>query len=237
MSQSTTRELATVASRALVQDMQSAQWALTRTFAVNLLGRNNAARESQMAQTLDDSRASLLSGTAERSAVEATWQARLEEFMYADAAAETRVRNFVTASGQPLPQPASLHQQATASGNAQVNQAGRDIRHDNSRRTSFGGPLAVFAVIAVLLIVGGFGAVKIISFIGGSSSSTVITEDSSCGDYLLASTEEREHAVKSIGIATGASGAGNPMARLNVDYSCGQQPSARVGDVIARQNY
>lgn len=64
-----------------------------------------------------------------------------------------------------------------------------------------------------------------------------ITATTSCADYLRADSQTRDQAVKTIGLDVGARGAGNPMAVLNVDYECGQSPSAAVGKVIAQQNY
>lgn len=76
--------------------------------------------------------------------------------------------------------------------------------------------------------------IVLISVVGCSGGITAAT---SCADYLRADSHTRDQAVKTIGLDVGASGAGNPMAVLNVDYECGQRPSVAVGKVIAQQNY
>src|SRR5262249_43561972 len=112
--------------------------------------------------------------------------------------------------------------------------------HEGPTTTHYklGGVLAVVAILAVLGIVVA-GAVKVASWLKSeigpeTVTSRSITVDTLCRDYLQASTEERDHAVKAIGLAKGVPNAGSPLLRLSVDASCGGVPDEPVGSMIVK---
>jgi hypothetical protein len=232
--------LAAGLGQALVQAMVSDGWNTARERFAGTLSRGNKDRQARTEQQLDETAASVRDGSLDSSTASSRWQGRLEAWLEENPDGATEMRTLLSSMQRQISQSATRAQTANASGNAIINQAGRDLAGrdiDNSKRTNFGGLAVVLAVAVTLLIVGGWGVVKVISWAGSAVQSTTITKDTPCSEYLEASTEDRGHAVKSIGVELGATGAGNPMAPLNVDYSCGQRPNTPVGDVIARQNY
>lgn len=230
--------LAATAGTALVQAMVTDSWVTTRDRAARILGRGNPARRQGAVEQMEATRASLRSGKVVASTAESRWQGRLEAILEDHPELAEELAQLVENTGGQLSERAVVTQTVRAGNRATVNQAARDINATTNRRTNnFGGILVVIAVIAVLLIVGGWGVTRLVVWIGDATGSPAITADTHCRDYLQASTEDREHAVKTIGVELGATGAGNPMARLNVDYMCGQSPETPVGEIIAKQNY
>ena len=230
--------LAAAAGDALVAAMVSDSWASLRDRAARIFGAGDPGDERSLTTQLDDSRTRIRSGQQSADLAGARWHGKFEAILERHPDIQSEVRSLLAACTEATSVPKRLEQHAIAGNRSTINQAGRDI--DNSKKsTSYGGPLAVFAVIAVVAILGGgiWAAKTAIVWLGDQTTSTSITKDSTCADYLAVSTEEREHAVKTIGVQLGASGAGNPMARLNVDYSCGEHPTRAVGKVIAVQNY
>lgn len=236
----TTIALAATVGKALVQAMVTDGWGAVRDQFARVLGRGNDDRRVRTAQQLDETATLLRSGRLEQAGATGRWQGRIESWLEdnPDGADELSALLAKIQKGQrrtPVP-----NQQATASGNSTINQVhgGRDAAgRDINKSTHLGGIMVVLAVVATLLIVGSWGIPKVITLVTDAIQSSTITKDTLCRDYLQASTQDRDHAVKSIGLEVGATGTGNPMAILNVDYACGQQPDTPVGNIIAKQNY
>jgi hypothetical protein len=233
--------LATRAADALVQAMVTDAWAALRQRCAQVLGAGDANRQRRADEQLAATRAALTSGELPRDLAASRWQGRLEALLDEHpAVAPDLIRLLMAFPPAATPATTTLlalnttRQQARAGNRSTINQIGRD-QHNTDNRKNFGGLLAVVAVIVVVMILG-FAAKTVYVWIAESPGAG-ITEDTPCRTYLAADTESREHAVKTIGLEKGATGAGNPMARLNVDYSCGQVPDTPVGDIIARQNY
>lgn len=229
--------LAAAAGKAVVQAMATDSWVAFRDRIAQIFSGGDSERERQVAGQLSETRDAIRAGHVEAAVAAGRWQGRLETLLENQPEAAVRLEDLIEKIGRSDSQQTTV-QQISAGNRARINQAGRDINNTNTKnkRTSYGGPLAVIAVIAVVLALG-WGATKIVVWVRNTVNSATITENTSCRDYLKASTEDRDHAVKTIGVEKGATGAGNPMARLNVDYECGQSPDTPVGKVIAKQNY
>jgi hypothetical protein len=59
-----------------------------------------------------------------------------------------------------------------------------------------------------------------------------LTANSSCTDYLNASSQDQNDAVESIAGQLHAGNAVTPLGRPNIDYLCTQEPTATLGHVI-----
>jgi hypothetical protein len=59
-----------------------------------------------------------------------------------------------------------------------------------------------------------------------------LTANSTCTDYLNASSQDQNAAVDSIAGQLHASNAVTPLGRPNIDYLCAQEPTATLGQVI-----
>ena len=61
-----------------------------------------------------------------------------------------------------------------------------------------------------------------------------LTSDSSCAEFRQAPAEDRVAAIRQIGLAKGISGVDSPLVMSAVDQLCDAQPSAKLGDMVAR---
>ena len=230
--------LAATVGESLVRAMVADGWAEVRNRFARIFSVGDPGREQVARRDLDATCKAVRGGRLEAAVAVGRWQGRLEMLLEDHPEIAAELKELVASLVRSEPQAGVVRQSATAGVGSTINQAGHDVNTTSNvrnSRTSFGGPMVLIAVIAVLLVVGGTIVPKIIVSINGGGNG--ISKDASCREYLQASTEDREHAVKTIGLQVGATGAGNPMARLNVDYICGETPGASVGKVIAQQNY
>ncbi|ETK36607.1 hypothetical protein MPTA5024_08000 [Microbispora sp. ATCC PTA-5024] len=82
-------------------------------------------------------------------------------------------------------------------------------------------------VLLVLLIIA-----KLVSWGPGMIWSSSLTADSTCREYLASSPQERDTAVKYIGVQLHNSEAGSPLMVSNTEYMCGQAPDMKLGAVL-----
>ncbi|AVT31599.1 MULTISPECIES: hypothetical protein [unclassified Plantactinospora] len=99
------------------------------------------------------------------------------------------------------------------------------------RRPRRYGPWVALGAVVLLLAVGGL---VVRAVLGGLSEAGGLTADSSCEEYQQAPPEERVAAIRQIGLAKGISGVDSPLVMTAVDQLCDAQPTARIGDLIAR---
>lgn len=96
------------------------------------------------------------------------------------------------------------------------------------RRRALWLSLGAAAVVTVLALVVGRSVVADLRDAGG------LTSDSTCAEYRQAPPEERVAAIRQIGLAKGVSDAHNPLVMTALDQLCDTQPTARLGDLVAR---
>ncbi|MDG4789492.1 hypothetical protein O7626_26810 [Micromonospora sp. WMMD1102] len=100
-----------------------------------------------------------------------------------------------------------------------------------ARRPRRYGPWIALGAVVLLLVVGGL---VVRAALGGLSDAGGLTADSSCTEYQQAPPEERVAAIRQIGLAKGISGVDSPLVMTAVDQLCDTQPSAKIGDLVAR---
>jgi hypothetical protein len=103
-------------------------------------------------------------------------------------------------------------------------------RADGRRPRRYGPWVGVVAVV-VLLLLGAFVARTVVNGLDGAGG---LTADSGCEEYRQAPPEERVAAIRQIGLAKGISGVDSPLVMTAVDQLCETQPSAKLGDLVAR---
>ncbi|MEN3541060.1 hypothetical protein AAH991_38510 [Microbispora sp. ZYX-F-249] len=91
-----------------------------------------------------------------------------------------------------------------------------------------GGAKTVAAIVLVVLLI----IAKLISWGPGGIWSSSLTADSTCREYLASSPQERDAAVKDIGVQLHDSEAGSPLRVINTEYMCGQAPDMKLGAVL-----
>ncbi|MBF9132387.1 hypothetical protein I0C86_26060 [Plantactinospora sp. S1510] len=101
---------------------------------------------------------------------------------------------------------------------------------DGARPRRYGPWVAVVTVV-ILLLLGVFVARTVVHGLDGAGG---LTADSGCEEYRQAPPEERVAAIRQIGLAKGISGVDSPLVMTAVDQLCKTQPSAKLGDLIAR---
>jgi hypothetical protein len=102
-------------------------------------------------------------------------------------------------------------------------------RNSGNTRHSYGGVVAVVAVVivAIAAIWGGkavYDAVK----------SSGLGAGSSCSEFLQADQQDELAAIRKIGVDEHVAGVGSPLALPAISYDCSGEPSARLGDVVAK---
>ncbi|MFC6022422.1 hypothetical protein ACFP2T_40490 [Plantactinospora solaniradicis] len=107
--------------------------------------------------------------------------------------------------------------------------AGAD-RSDGRRPRRYGPWVGVAAVVVLLLL----GAIVAWTVVDGLDGAGGLTADSGCEEYRQAPPEERVAAIRQIGLAKGISGVDSPLVMTAVDQLCETQPSAKLGDLVAR---
>lgn len=65
-----------------------------------------------------------------------------------------------------------------------------------------------------------------------TSCAKPLDASSSCADFLRATIQERDSAVKNIALTLSIKGAGSPLVLPNVEYLCGNSPSAKLGTAV-----
>jgi len=65
-----------------------------------------------------------------------------------------------------------------------------------------------------------------------TSCAKPLNASSSCADFLRATIQERDSAVKDIALSLSIKGAGSPLVLPNVEYLCGNSPSAKLGTAV-----
>ena len=65
-----------------------------------------------------------------------------------------------------------------------------------------------------------------------TSCAKPLDASSSCADFLRATIQERDSAVKDIALSLSIKGAGSPLVLPNVEYLCGNSPSAKLGTAV-----
>lgn len=114
-----------------------------------------------------------------------------------------------------------------------VDQRGAHSRGDmvgRDKKTSYGGPIAILAVVivaVVALIAGG-------KALYDKVASSGLSADSTCAQFLQASESDELTAIRKVGVDEGIAGIGSPLALPAISYSCSGEPNARLGDVIAK---
>ncbi|GIG91855.1 hypothetical protein Pen02_67910 [Plantactinospora endophytica] len=132
----------------------------------------------------------------------------------------------------PAGQPTPRGRTAPSEGRGPAGAVADDVpgSADGRRPRRYGPWIAVVAVV-LLLVVGGL-VVRAVQ--DGLSGAGGLTSDSTCTEYQQAPPEERVAAIRQIGLAKGISGADSPLVMTAVDQLCDAQPSARIGDLVAR---
>jgi hypothetical protein len=122
-----------------------------------------------------------------------------------------------------------VHLGHSSAGNIHV--TGRDHLTDNSKKSTIntGGVFVALVVIVAVVVGGVFAANK-----AGELLSTQPTAASTCAQFLDADNGDQQRSLIKIAQEKGVSGAGSPLALPAVQYSCSSNPTAKVGDVIAR---
>lgn len=100
-----------------------------------------------------------------------------------------------------------------------------------TRRPRRYGPWVGVGAVVVLILVGVLVARAVDSVLTDAGG---LTADSNCAEYRQAPPEERVAAIRQIGLAKGIPGVDSPLVMSAVDQLCETQPSARLGDLIAR---
>jgi hypothetical protein len=104
--------------------------------------------------------------------------------------------------------------------------------HNRNVRVGGGIVLAVVIVTLVAFVLYWAG-----SRISHAFESGQLTSNSTCREFLSASPEEQLQAMREIGLDEHVSGIGSPLALPAISYSCGAQPDAKVGAVIAKFHF
>ncbi|MFY1672889.1 DUF6480 family protein [Plantactinospora sp. WMMB334] len=100
------------------------------------------------------------------------------------------------------------------------------------RSRRYGPWIALGAVVLLLLAAG----LVVRAVLGEMTGVGGLTADSSCAEYRQAPPEERVAAIRRVGLAKGISGVDGPLVMTAIDQLCETQPSARLGDLLARLN-
>ncbi|MEV4136313.1 hypothetical protein AB0J72_29610 [Dactylosporangium sp. NPDC049742] len=108
---------------------------------------------------------------------------------------------------------------------------GRDQYNNqrNTKKTQFGGLVAVVAVIVVAIV-----AILAGRAIYAKIQSSDLTAESTCAEFLQAPEDEERSAIRKIGIEKGVGGTGSPLALPAISYACSSHPDMRLGDVIVK---
>ncbi|WP_204002196.1 hypothetical protein [Micromonospora lutea] len=123
-----------------------------------------------------------------------------------------QISSTVTASGEAKVMSGVIH------GGAHM---GDNISKTNTTKIGGGILLAGLLVIAALY---GFNQI---------SSGNEITQNSTCQQFLEASSEDALRGLRQVGIELGVK-TGSPLAPPAISYHCSGDPSARLGDVVLR---
>lgn len=226
--------LAGMVSGAIIQAMIADGWDHTRPQITRLFRQTGHA--GQLDKLLEGDRAAVRRGTLSTEVADGRWQGRLESILQRDPGLEPDLRALVAELRRHTPAPQTTVNSMTATNNRGTSLQAAGNISGSGNRTSYGGIVVVIAVAVVLLIVGA-GAVNtfILPAVQGSSSS--ISADTLCRDYLQAPRGEREQAVQRIAVDKKVSGAGSPFLIHNVDSQCGGQLDNTVGSIVAQQQY
>jgi hypothetical protein len=147
--------LAASASSALIQAMTTDAWGSFRNQMVIALSGGATGRQQRYATLLDKTKIKLAASQLSTESATEIWQSRLEDLFETNPDVAAAIRILIGAANDGTPPITSLSQRASAGHGSTINQAGRDIDL-SSRRTSYGGPMTVAGVIAVILL-GGWG--------------------------------------------------------------------------------
>ncbi|WP_043677422.1 hypothetical protein [Streptomyces xylophagus] len=117
---------------------------------------------------------------------------------------------------------------AAATGQGNINQATKGGHIGDNKKVSFGGLVAIAAVIIVVLIFVG----KMASSVLGGISGPSITADSTCGDWLRADQSTQYQSAMNIAVERNSPEKGDPFIVQNIQYDCQNNTDTKLRDII-----
>jgi hypothetical protein len=235
-------QLASSLAGALVDSMVSDAWESVRDRLASALSARSESRQQKFVEQLEHSRAEMMGGGSPATTA-ARWQGRIEATLEEHPEIAVELRNLIEAKDPASRGPIRIQQAAGGDG-AIINQGPGGIHHsgnvdnrrinNSSKKTSIGdGPIMAIVGIVIVALLGSIWAVgndklRLPDF----NETSVISESTSCRNYLQFPTGQRDQAVKAIALDIGSNEAGSPLLRLDVDYLCGDDPDTSLGDAI-----
>jgi len=115
-----------------------------------------------------------------------------------------------------------------ATGQGNINQATKGGHIGDKKKVSFGGPVAIAAVIIVVLIFVG----KMANSLLGGADGPGITADSTCGDWLRADQSTQYQSAMNIAVERNSPEKGDPFIVQNIQYDCQNNTETKLRDII-----